>query len=72
MSASKQGIAPRGLNIRQAAAYPGVAPNTFRKMIRLGLAPKPLQLPGMAGLIWDREQLDAMIAAARAGTVVSP
>src|SRR6266851_5323649 len=32
-------IAPRGLNIRQAAAYWGVSPGTFRKLVRLGLAP---------------------------------
>jgi hypothetical protein len=39
-------IAPRGLNIRQAAAYWGVCPNTYKKLYRAGLAPAPLKLPG--------------------------
>jgi hypothetical protein len=66
MSKIQQPISPRGLDVRQAAAYLGVAPKSFRKMIRLGLALKPLALPGMERQIWDLQQLDAMITAARA------
>jgi hypothetical protein len=40
-------IAPRGLNIRQASAYWGVSPGTFKKLVRLGLVPAPLKLPGL-------------------------
>jgi hypothetical protein len=54
-----QTIAPRGLNIRQAAAYWGVSPGTFRKLVRLGLAPEPLKLPGLDRNIFDRQALDA-------------
>jgi hypothetical protein len=63
MRTAPQTIAPRGLNIRQAAAYWGVSPGTFRKLIRLGLAPAPLKLPGLDRNIWDRRALDAAMSA---------
>jgi hypothetical protein len=61
-------IASRGLNIRQAASYWGVSPNTFKKLVRLGLAPQPLKLPGLDRNIYDRVALDAAMSslAARA------
>ncbi|MFY9656928.1 MAG: hypothetical protein WAK01_10125 [Methylocystis sp.] len=40
------GLRPVTLNERNAAAYVGVAPNTFRKMVRLGLMPKPKKVGG--------------------------
>jgi hypothetical protein len=48
----------RGLNIRQAAAYWGVSPNTFRKLVRLGFAPRPVDFPGLDRNIYDRLALD--------------
>ena len=57
-------VAPRGLNIRQAAAYWGVSPNTFKKLVRLGLAPPaPLKLPGLDRNIYDRQALDKAMSA---------
>jgi hypothetical protein len=56
-------IPSRGLNIRQASAYWGVSPNTFRKLVRLGLAPAPLKLPGLDRNIYDRAALDAAMSA---------
>jgi len=58
MSKPPSTIPPRGLNIRQAAAYWGVSPNTFKKLVRLGLAPQPLRLPGLDRNIYDRQALD--------------
>jgi hypothetical protein len=61
-------ILPRGLNIRQASAYWGVSPGTFKKMVRLGLAPPPLNLSGLERNIWDKHVLDrAMDARGNAG-----
>jgi len=61
-------ILPRGLNIRQASAYWGVSPGTFKKLMRLGLVPAPLELPGCERNIFDRVALDrAMDARGNAG-----
>lgn len=60
-------ITPRGLNIRQAAAYWGVSPGTFKKLVRLGLAPAQLKLPGLDRNVFDRFELDRAIDAARQG-----
>jgi hypothetical protein len=51
-------IAPRCLTFRQAAAYYGVSYNTFKKLIRLGVAPQPIDMPELGRLLFDREQLD--------------
>jgi hypothetical protein len=56
-------IPSRGLNIRQAASYWGVSPNTFKKLVGLGLAPAPLRLPGLDRNIYDRVALDAAMSA---------
>jgi hypothetical protein len=58
-------ITPRGLNIRQASAYLGVSPGTFKKLVRLGLAPAPLKLPGLDRNVFDRFELDRAMDAAR-------
>jgi hypothetical protein len=58
-------ITPRGLNIRQAFAYWGVSPGTFKKLVRLGLAPGPLKLPGLDRNVFDRFELDRAMDAAR-------
>jgi hypothetical protein len=59
------GITQRGLNIRQASAYWGVSPGTFKKLVRLGLAPAPLILPGCDRNIFDKVALDRAMDAAR-------
>ena len=51
----------RGMNVAKAAAYIGVAPNTLRKMVALGLVPQPVKLPGLNRLIFDRVALDAVM-----------
>ena len=58
-------IAPRGLSIRQAAAYFGVCPNTYKKLYRAGLAPAPLNLPGLDRKVFDRLELDRAMDARR-------
>ena len=37
-------IVPRGMSLKQAAAYWGVSPNTYRKFIRDGVVPPPIRL----------------------------
>lgn len=56
-------LSPRGLNVRQASAYWGVSPDTFRKPARLGLAPAPLKLPDLDRNVYDRQALDDAIVA---------
>jgi hypothetical protein len=63
-------IPPRGLNIRQAAAYWGVSSGTFRKLIRLGLVPEPLRLPGLDRNIYDPIALDAAMSALAAAVTL--
>jgi hypothetical protein len=57
---------PRGLSERQAASYWGVSAGTFKKMVRLGIAPAPMELPGIDRVIYDRNDLDVAISAQRA------
>jgi hypothetical protein len=59
----KNVVPPRGMSERQAAAYLDVSPGTFRKMVRLGLIPPPLDLPGIDRRIHDRLALDRAIEA---------
>jgi hypothetical protein len=58
-------VPPRALTIRQAAEYWGVSPNTFRKLVRTGIAPGPINVPGLGRLLFDREQQDRAIDALR-------
>jgi hypothetical protein len=62
-----ENVLPRGLTIRQAARYWGVCPNTFRKLVRDGIAPGPLSCPGLGRLLFDREEQDRAIDARRSG-----
>jgi predicted DNA-binding transcriptional regulator AlpA len=55
------GFVPRGLNRRAAAAYVGVSPSVFDRMIRDGLMPKPVRVYNRT--VWDRERLDRAFAA---------
>jgi hypothetical protein len=60
------GIAPRGLNVDQAAEYWGCCPSIFKKLVKLGIAPNPIDMAGFARNIFDRQALgDAMTARAR-------
>ena len=56
-------IPPRGLTTRQAAAYCGVSYNTFRKLVREGLVPPPMDMPELGRDLFDRLALDAAIDA---------
>ena len=58
-------IPARGLTLRQAASYWGVSYNTFRKMVRLGVAPPPLHIPELGRDLFDKEQQDQAIRALR-------
>ncbi len=58
-------VQPRVLSERQAAAYWNVCPNTFRKLVALGIAPKPINIPELGRNLYDREQQDAAIEARR-------
>jgi predicted DNA-binding transcriptional regulator AlpA len=63
------GIAPRGLNIRQASAYWGVSPGTFRKLVDQGIAPPPIRLGSKGKQIFDKLALDAAMEARSAAKV---
>jgi hypothetical protein len=58
-------VRPRGLNLRQTAALWGVSPNTFRKFLRLGIAPPPLRIPELGRDLFDLEQHEKAIRARR-------
>ena len=49
-------LAPRGLSREQSAAYIGVSPSTFDKLISEGVMPSPKKLRGR--LVWDRKRID--------------
>jgi predicted DNA-binding transcriptional regulator AlpA len=55
--------APRGLNVINAAKYMGVSAGTFRKLVRLGIAPQPLKIPEVNRNIYDREAIDQAMTA---------
>jgi hypothetical protein len=57
-------VAPRGFNVRQAAEYWGCSVGTFKKLVRIGIAPPPLKLGGLERNIYDRVQLDEALARA--------
>jgi len=46
----------RGLRREQAAAYVGVSPSSFDKMVREGAMPEPIRWH--ACVLWDRRQID--------------
>jgi hypothetical protein len=50
--------APRGMNVISAAKYMGVSPGTFRKLVRLGIMPQPLNIPEIERNVFDRFQID--------------
>jgi hypothetical protein len=56
-------LPPRGLNIDQAAEYWGVCPSTFKKLVKRGVAPGPMDMAGFERNVYDRVALDAAINA---------
>jgi hypothetical protein len=63
--------APRGMNVIAAAKYMGVSAGTFRKLVRLGIAPQPMNIPEVNRNIYDREAIDAAMTALAAREVTS-
>ncbi len=59
------GLWPRLLNRRMAAAYCGVCPNTFDRLVKEGVYPKPREGLGRKKT-WDRLAIDAKIDGAGA------
>ena len=55
-------ISPRGLNIKQAAAYWGVSRGSFLTLVERGVAPQPMDL-GLKRNVYDRVALDAAMTA---------
>lgn len=51
---------PRGLSRVLAAAYIGVSPGTFDKLVGEGTMPKPKEI--RARRVWDREAIDIAFA----------
>jgi hypothetical protein len=60
-------LAPRALNLHEAAHYFGVSPGTFRLLIERGHAPAPIVIPGLDRKFWYREVLDRAMDALRDG-----
>jgi predicted DNA-binding transcriptional regulator AlpA len=51
-------LAKRGLSRKEAAAYVGVAPSTFDRMVKANTFPGPVNLPGTTRKIWDLKAID--------------
>jgi predicted DNA-binding transcriptional regulator AlpA len=54
-------LPPRGLSRVEAAAYIGISPTLFDRMIKDGLMPRPVRV--YARVLWDRICLDDAFAA---------
>jgi predicted DNA-binding transcriptional regulator AlpA len=55
------GVLPRGLSRVEAAAYIGVSPTTFDRLIADKLMPGPIRIYGRT--VWDIRKLDAAFSA---------
>jgi hypothetical protein len=55
------GVLPRNLTLRQTAEFGGVSYNTFRRLVRDGIAPPPMSVPGLGGV--DTYRIHKTIAA---------
>jgi hypothetical protein len=65
LSTLPAGIAPRGLNLDQAAEYWGCCPSTFKKMVKIGIV-RPIDMGGIERNVFNRQELDkAMTARAK-------
>ena len=54
-------LPPRGLSRQQAAAYIGVGPSTFDKLVIEGVMPGPVEFGRRR--VWDRLAIDAAFGA---------
>src|SRR6516225_6141616 len=61
------GIEPRGLSVPKAAAYYGISPNAYRRLMREGKVPRPIKIPSLKRQIIDKLQLDAALDALSKG-----
>jgi hypothetical protein len=57
-------IEPRGMTLNEVCAYWRVTPNTYRKLIERGIAPKGIRLSPTGKMIFDRKAVDAAMDAA--------
>ena len=58
-------IQPRMMTFKETMTYWNLSANTFRKLMQQGVAPGPLNIPGLGRLLFDREQQDRAIDALR-------
>ena len=58
-------LAPRGLSRVQAAAYVGISPSLFDRLVADGRMPPPKVIESRR--VWDRFQLDAAFSALPSG-----
>ncbi len=52
----------RCLKLDDAASYIGVSTATFKRMVKNGEAPKPIQI-SKRRIVWDKKKLDSFIEA---------
>ena len=58
-------IQPRMMTFKETMTYWNLSANTFRKLMQQGVAPGPLNIPGLGRLLFDREQQDRAIDSLR-------
>jgi hypothetical protein len=58
-------IQPRTMTFKETMTYRNLSANTFRKLMQQGVAPGPLNIPGLGRHLFDREQQDRAIDALR-------
>jgi predicted DNA-binding transcriptional regulator AlpA len=61
MTVLPAGLTPRGLSRVAAAAYIGVSPCLFDRLVAEGRMPRPARI--YRRLVWDRERLDGAFSA---------
>jgi predicted site-specific integrase-resolvase len=59
------GVLPRNLTMRQTAEFWGVSYTTFRRLVRDGIVPPPMSVPGLGRMLFDREQQERAMDALR-------
>jgi hypothetical protein len=57
-------IQPRGFSIDQAAEYAGICASAYKKLMKLGVMPGPINIAGFDRSIIDRVALDAALSRA--------
>lgn len=63
-------LTPRGVSREEAAAYVGLGPTLFDRMVREGLMPSPKTLGGRK--VWDVRALDRNFDAVPEGEAANP